>query len=84
MGGGIAPGLEMRLKAMNHFTAKLPLVKPNANVPLIGYDTATNLLSGAVLGMAYEIDGFINSYNEKYSNFNVHLTGVILSIWLRI
>jgi len=75
LGGGISPGLEMRLKAMNHFTAKLPLVKPNANVPLIGYDTATNLLSGTVLGMAYEIDGFINSYNEKFRNFNVHLTG---------
>ena len=75
LGGGISPGLEMRIKAMNHFTAKLPLVKPNANVPLIGYDTATNLLSGAVLGMAYEIDGFINAYHEKFRNFNVHLTG---------
>src|SRR5687767_5101725 len=75
LGGSISPGLEMRLKAMNSFTAKLPHVKPHSNVPLIGYDTSTNLLSGAVLGMAYEIDGFINSYNEKFSNFNVHLTG---------
>jgi len=75
LGGGISPGLEMRMKAMHHFTAKLPLMKPNANVPLIGYDTATNLLSGTVLGLAYEIDGFINSYHEKFRNFNVHLTG---------
>jgi len=75
LGGAISPGLEMRLKAMNHFTAKLPLVKPSANVPLSGYDTATNLVSGTVLGLAYEIDGFINAYHEKYSNFNVHLTG---------
>lgn len=75
LGGGISPGLEMRLKAMNHYTAKLPLVKPTDNVPLIGYDTATNLLSGAVIGMAHEIDGFIDAYKERFSNFNVHLTG---------
>lgn len=75
LGGSISPGLEMRLKAMNHFTAKLPLIKPDSNVPLIGYDTSSNLLSGVVLGMAYEIDGFINSYLEKFTNFNVHLTG---------
>ncbi len=75
LGGGISPGLEMRLKAMQHFTAKLPFVKPDSNTPLIGYDTATNLLSGAVLGMAKEIDGMVEAYDEKFSNFNVHLTG---------
>ncbi|MES1197987.1 MAG: type III pantothenate kinase [Chitinophagaceae bacterium] len=75
VGGGISPGMEMRLKAMNQFTAKLPFVKSDNNVPLIGYDTKTNLLSGVVLGMAYEIDGFINAYKEKYLNFNVLLTG---------
>jgi len=75
LGGGISPGLEMRLKAMNQFTAKLPLVKANSNVPLIGYDTDTNLLSGAVLGLAKEIDGFIDAYKERYGNFNVVLTG---------
>jgi len=75
LGGGISPGLEMRLRAMSQFTAKLPLIKPSANVPLMGYDTNTNLLSGAVLGMAKEIDGFIDAYKEKYGNFNVLLTG---------
>jgi len=75
LGGGISPGLEMRLKAMHQFTAKLPLIKADSNVPLIGYDTDTNLLSGAVLGLAKEIDGFIDSYKERYGNFNVVLTG---------
>jgi type III pantothenate kinase len=75
LGGAISPGMEMRLKAMNQFTAKLPLVKADSNVPLIGYDTDTNLLSGAVLGLAKEIDGFINAYKEKFGNFNVLLTG---------
>lgn len=75
LGGAISPGLEMRLRAMHQFTAKLPLVAANDNVPLIGYDTETNLLSGAVLGLAKEIDGFIESYEEKFGNFNALLTG---------
>ncbi len=75
LGGSISPGLEMRLKALNYYTAKLPLVKANSNTPLIGYDTATNILSGVIYGMAYEIDGFVDDYNQKFSNFNVLLTG---------
>lgn len=75
VGGAISPGMEMRLKSLNHYTAKLPLVKADSNVPLIGYDTNTNILSGVVLGMAKEIDGFVDEYEEKYGNFNVLLTG---------
>jgi type III pantothenate kinase len=75
MGGGISPGLEMRLRSLNHYTAKLPVVKPDWNVPLIGYDTNTNILSGVVIGMAREIDGFVGNYIEKFGNFNVLLTG---------
>ena len=75
LGGGISPGMEMRMKSLNQFTAKLPVVKPDGNVPLVGYDTATNILSGVVLGMANEIDGFIDAYKQRYGNFNVHLTG---------
>ena len=75
LGGGISPGMEMRMKALNQFTAKLPIVKPDGNVPLVGYDTVSNILSGVVMGMANEIDGFINAYKERYGNFNVHLTG---------
>lgn len=75
IGGGISPGLEMRLKSLNHYTAKLPLVQADSNVPLMGYDTASNILSGVVLGMAKEMDGFIEAYREKYRNINVLLTG---------
>ncbi len=75
LGGSISPGLEMRFKSLNQFTAKLPLVEANWNFPLVGYDTESNILSGVVLGMAKEIDGIIDLYSDKYSNFNVHLTG---------
>ena len=75
LGGGISPGLEMRLKSLNHYTAKLPVVKADSNVPLIGYDTATNILSGVILGIVYELNGFIDEYASKFDNFNVLLTG---------
>ena len=75
IGGSISPGLEMRLKSVHQFTAKLPLVKATWNVPLIGYDTNTNISSGIVIGMAKEIDGIVEAYSEKFSNFNVLLTG---------
>lgn len=75
IGGGISPGMEMRFKALQAFTAKLPLVKADWNFPLAGYDTRTNILSGVILGMAKEIDGIIGAYEEKYANFNVLLSG---------
>ena len=75
IGGSISPGLEMRLKALQHYTAKLPLVKATWDVPLIGYDTATNIQSGVVLGMAKEMDGIIEAYAAQFGNFNVLLTG---------
>ena len=74
-GGSISPGMEMRFKALNHYTAKLPLVKVDWDFPLIGYDTNTNILSGVLLGMAVEIDGIIDAYKEKFGKFNVLLTG---------
>ncbi|MBC7903215.1 MAG: type III pantothenate kinase [Gemmatimonadaceae bacterium] len=75
IGGGISPGMDMRFKSLETFTAKLPVIKEDWNFPLIGYDTRTNILSGVILGMAKEIDGFIDAYLERYGNFNVLLTG---------
>ncbi len=75
LGGGISPGMYMRMKALNSYTAMLPIVEPHWNVPLIGYDTKTNIQSGVVLGMAMEIDGFVDAYRQKYRSFNVLLTG---------
>jgi type III pantothenate kinase len=81
IGGAISPGMEMRFKAMHHFTAKLPLVEAEWNVPLIGYDTKTNLQTGVVLGIAKEIDGMIDAYEERFGNFNALLTGGDLGIF---
>jgi type III pantothenate kinase len=80
IGGSISPGMEMRFRAMQVFTAKLPFVHPDPmttgwNFPLIGYDTKTNLQSGVISGISFEMAGFIDVYSARYDNFNVVLTG---------
>lgn len=75
IGGSISPGMEMRFKSLEYYTAKLPLIEADWNFPLLGYDTKTNIQSGVLAGMAKEIDGIIDLYKEKFTNFNVHLTG---------
>ena len=74
LGGMISPGLEMRLKAMNMLTERLPLVK-SKKVPLIGSDTESCLQSGALHGLVAEIDGIINDYRMRFQTLNVILTG---------
>lgn len=75
LGGSITPGMDMRFRSMHEYTAKLPLVSAEWNFPLTGYDTKTNLQSGVIVGIINEIEGFIEKYAKKYSNFNVVLTG---------
>jgi len=75
LGGAISPGMEIRFKSMHDYTAKLPLVQKDWNFPVIGYDTKTNLQSGVIAGITFEIDGYIDFYQNQYGNFNVVLTG---------
>lgn len=82
LGGSISPGLQMRLKSLKDYTAGLPLVQPDWNFPLVGYDTRTNILSGVILGMAAEIDGMIDLYKAKYSKFNIMITGGDISFFV--
>lgn len=75
LGGGISPGMDMRFKSMHEHTALLPLVSSSWHIPLIGYDTKTNLQSGVLNGMAGEIRYTTELYAKKFSNFNAVLTG---------
>lgn len=74
-GGSIAPGLNMRLKAMHKFTGRLPLVELADFEELEGYDTATSMLSGVMNGAVFELKGFIENYNLQYSDLQVVLCG---------
>ncbi len=74
-GGNISPGLSMRLRALHEFTQKLPLVEPLVDSPLIGNSTNSALISGALHGIVFEIDGYINALKIKYPKLSVFLTG---------
>jgi type III pantothenate kinase len=75
-GGSISPGLDMRLKALAHYTAKLPLVSiPTEKTVITGKSTTESILSGVICGMQFEIEGFIAAYQNKYPSINVLLTG---------
>jgi type III pantothenate kinase len=75
LGGSISPGMQMRFKSLNYYTALLPIIAPEPIFPLIGYDTKTNMLSGVIIGIAKEIDGIVAEYEAKFDNFNAILTG---------
>lgn len=79
-GGNITPGIGMRLRALNVFTDKLPLVEAAGESTLLGYDTDSSIRSGVINGVAFEIDGFIDAYKEQFKDINVFLTGGDASI----
>jgi type III pantothenate kinase len=74
-GGSISPGLHMRFRAVHTMTAKLPLVPPKENVPLIGNTTETCIQSGVINGLLAETDGIIQQYKEKFKDLRVILCG---------
>lgn len=74
-GGNISPGVDMKLKAMNHFTSKLPLPERVYNDDPMGKDTTSALQNGAFWGTIFEIESFINRMNALFASLNVILTG---------
>lgn len=75
LGGSISPGLRLRFRALNSFTAKLPLLEPTTKIDLIGDSTTTAIQSGVQLGMQAEINGIINCYKQKYHKLMIFITG---------
>lgn len=76
LGGNITPGVNLRLKAMNHFTQKLPLVSTDyTDETWVGTSTETALRAGAQLGTVAEMEGLINRYQTQMEGINVILTG---------
>ncbi|GET46100.1 type III pantothenate kinase [Capnocytophaga felis] len=78
LGGAIAPGIAMRLKAMHEFTSKLPLIPEQKNFNIenfIGNSTESCILSGVYHNVVREIEGVITQYEEKFKDLTTILTG---------
>ena len=74
-GGNISPGMQMRFKALNQFTGRLPLIDSKGRKLPMGRDTETAIRAGVLKGMEYEISGYIESMKHKYPELLVFLTG---------
>jgi type III pantothenate kinase len=74
-GGGISPGYQMRFKALNTFTQKLPLIEQQKIQHHVGKNTEQSILSGVYNGMHHEIEGMIQGYSKQYSGLQIVVTG---------
>ena len=75
IGGNISPGLEMRFKALNHFTGKLPLVNYCDDFELIGRNTTDAIRAGVQNGILFEMAQNIDLFNKNYRNLQIIMTG---------
>ena len=64
LGGNIAPGIGMRLRALNAYTSRLPLIDSKGFTPLWGESTETAMRSGAVQGVIGEILYYMSKLPE--------------------
>ena len=74
-GGAISPGIGLRYKSLNDYTANLPLEKISELHPFVGNSTAGSIHSGVLNGVIAEIETFIDHFKHQDENLTVILTG---------
>jgi type III pantothenate kinase len=74
-GGFITPGLNMRFRALNHFTDKLPLLKPEMPGNFEGKNTTDSIRGGIQYGLKGEINQMIQHFNDLYGKLTIILSG---------
>lgn len=75
LGGNISPGLRLRFRSLNAFTAKLPLVRPEGKLGLWGEDTESAIRCGVVRGLVSEIAGTYFDIRRIYKDIQLIMTG---------
>jgi type III pantothenate kinase len=74
-GGNISPGIEIRFKALNLFTGKLPLVSQNEDFSFPGKNTTDAIIAGVIIGVTYEINEYIRTFEKELKDLKVIMTG---------
>lgn len=74
-GGNISPGMEMRFRALHHFTGKLPMIESKMPVSFLGNTTSEAIKAGVIEGMIFEIDGYINTLKKSHHDLKIIITG---------
>jgi len=71
LGGNISLGLTSRFKALNEYTKMLPMVENSSQIVKVGGSTKEAIEAGIILGLIFEVEGYIN----EYSNYIYIFTG---------
>ncbi|MBL6445014.1 type III pantothenate kinase [Fulvivirga sp. 29W222] len=74
-GGCISPGISLRFKALHNFTANLPLIEFEKDVPLVGQSTKESIQSGVINGAIAEIREIIRMYSDKFGHLQIIICG---------
>ena len=74
-GGGISPGMRMRARAMNTYSARLPLVEPAEIPTLVGTSTTSALSAGIHFGILGELEGYLRRFRGEYPGLAAVVTG---------
>lgn len=75
LGGTISPGPQMRLRAMHHYTGKLPQLEFNPDIKLPGKTTSECMESGAYHGVVAEVEFYIRHYRQHFPDLHVIVSG---------
>lgn len=62
LGGNISLGLRGRFRALNDYTQRLPLLGNPSEIADVGSTTKEAIESGVVLGLIFEVSGYIKEY----------------------
>lgn len=75
-GGAISPGLEMRFRALNVFTDRLPhLSYEKGFSTVIGTSTEGSIASGVQMGLLFEVEGYVKRFKDRHKDGVVIATG---------
>lgn len=68
-GGNISPGLRTRFNALSDYTGKLPRCSGPDELLMQGRHTKGAIESGVVLGLIFEVEGYMDKYKDHFFIF---------------
>lgn len=76
-GGVISPGVQLRLDAMHSHTAALPAIDAHTEKRpgLMANDTRGCMLSAAIHGAEFEVEGYVRRLRDLHPHLDIILTG---------
>ena len=74
-GGNISPGVAMRFRALNEFTAALPLCHKTEPTEELGGSTIEAIEQGVMQGILHEIEGYVEQVSKKNGKKSIIFCG---------